>query len=60
MHLCAVNGKLEETKCLISKGADVNLKVREKGILELHPSQLNVVHIFSTCIHIKYPSAICN
>jgi hypothetical protein len=30
MHLCALNGKVEEMKYLIIKGAEVNLKVREK------------------------------
>lgn len=30
MHLSVLNGKVEETKCLISRGAEVNLKVREK------------------------------
>jgi hypothetical protein len=29
MHLCALNGKMEEMKCLVAKGAEVNLKVRE-------------------------------
>jgi hypothetical protein len=30
LHLCALNGRVEEMKYLIMKGAEVNLKVREK------------------------------
>lgn len=30
LHLCALNGRVEEMECLIMKGAEVNLKVREK------------------------------
>jgi ankyrin repeat protein len=32
LHLCAVNGRVEEMNYLIMKGADVNLKVRDTWI----------------------------
>ncbi|PNF20576.1 hypothetical protein B7P43_G04870, partial [Cryptotermes secundus] len=58
VHLCALNGKVEEMKCLIIKGAQVNLKVRENrntirstfGYGQ-HLSQLITIHISSSYIH---------
>lgn len=55
LHLCALNGRVEEMKSLIMKGAEVNLKVRErqtepkscvKTAYELVKSSSHYLHLY--------------